>query len=158
MTDQPTPDDIADLHEILRRIVVREAPREARARDAAAAIRTFADFRWVGLYDVGVDVVAAIAWTGDEPPAFPVFPRTRGLTAAAIASRTTIVANDVSCDSRYLTAFATTGAEMIVPVVCVAGGVVGTVDVESSRVGAFGPWERALVESCAAILSPLWPS
>jgi hypothetical protein len=38
---------------------------------------------------------------------------TKGLTGVAVAAPYTIVTNDVSRDPRYLTAFETTGSEMI---------------------------------------------
>jgi GAF domain-containing protein len=128
-----------------------------RARRAAEAIRQGGGFDWVGLYDVLPEMIVAIAWTGREAPAHPTFPRTQGLNGAAVASRAPVVANDVACDPRYLTTFERTGAEMIVPVLDEAGEVVGTLDVESARVGAFGPAEQAWVVQCAALLRPLWP-
>lgn len=44
-------------------------------------------------------------------------PRRAGLTGAAIRERETVVSNDVARDPRYLTALASTGSEMIVPVI-----------------------------------------
>jgi putative methionine-R-sulfoxide reductase with GAF domain len=113
-------------------------------------------FEWVGIYDITPTEIAAIAWTGTEPPAFPTFPRTQGLNGAAAASGELVVANDVACDPRYLTTFARTGAEMIAPVRDQAGKVCGTLDIESSRVGAFGDAEQALAREAAELIRPLW--
>jgi hypothetical protein len=44
----------------------------------------------------------------------------------------------------------------IVPVLEVDGRVVGTIDVESDRVAAFGPAERGLVERCAKAIRLLY--
>jgi len=88
------------------------------------------------------DIAPRLGATGDVdagpaglgPPAFMAFPVTAGLTGEAIRSRNTVVANDVSKDSRYLTSFASTRAEIIVPVLDATGSsVVGTIDVESDR-------------------------
>jgi GAF domain-containing protein len=129
--------------------------RAERARAFADIVRRAGDFRWVGLYEVTEDSIVAIAWTGRVSPAFPSFPRTAGLNGAAVAAGTTVIANDVARDPRYLTAFPTTGAEMIVPI-RVAGAVAGTLDIESPRAGDFGPDEQALAERCAAVAAMLW--
>src|SRR5262245_20106782 len=145
-----------DLTTILSACLDADDSRAERARRAAEAICDGGEFDWVGLYDVLPDRIAAIAWSGLEAPAFPVFPRTQGLNGAAVADRAPVVANDVSHDPRYLTTFERTGAEMIVPVLDEHGVVVGTIDVESARVGAFGPEEQAFVKQCAVLLRPLW--
>jgi GAF domain-containing protein len=140
----------------LASILTGPGARVELAQRAADAIRRAGAFDWVGLYDVTPTTITAIAWTGREAPAFPSFPRTQGLNGAAVAARLPIVVNDVATDPRYLTTFARTGAEMIVPVTDDEGAAVGTIDVESARVGAFGPSELSLVEECARILRPLW--
>jgi putative methionine-R-sulfoxide reductase with GAF domain len=76
---------------------------------------------------------------------------TQGLSGAAVAARRALVVNDVTADSRYLTAFASTLAEAIVPVMDAAtGAVVGTVDVESAERDAFTDADRQVLERVAA--------
>ena len=123
---------------------------------SAELIRQTGGYRWVGLYEVTYTEIMAIAWTGSTAPAFPRFPREKGLNGAAVATKNAVVVQDVSVDPRYLTAFVTTGAEAIFPVVDDAGVVVGTIDVESDRRGAFTPEDEAFLRSCAAVLQPLW--
>jgi L-methionine (R)-S-oxide reductase len=118
--------------------------REERARTIAEEIRRAGDYRWVGLYDVTTKEVALIAFAGPSAPAHPVFPIDRGLTATAIRTRELVISNDVANDPRYLTALDSTGSEMIVPVVS-DGVVVGTVDVESDRTGAFDESDARLI-------------
>ena len=134
----------------------RPESRSARVRAAAECIRDAGRFHWVGLYDVTPAVITAVAWTGSEPPAFPTFPRTQGLNGAAVASLAPVVVNDVRADPRYLTTFAATGSEMVVPILDDGGRVVGTIDVESPRSRAFGPADEALVQTAARALGPLW--
>jgi L-methionine (R)-S-oxide reductase len=98
-----------------------------------------------------------LGYAGPGAPAYPRFPRTQGLTAAAVATGQAVVVDDVAVDPRYLTAFGTTRSEMIVPVVGPDGTtVVGTIDVESDRVAAFRDAERKLVERCAEAIVPLY--
>ena len=110
----------------------------------------------MGLYDVTSSEISAIAWTGDQAPAHPVFPREQGLSGSAVASGSTIISNDVAKDPRYLTAFGSTGSEMIVPIRNNDSLVVGTIDVESERTRAFGIAERELVEACVPGVLALW--
>jgi GAF domain-containing protein len=110
----------------------------------------------VGLYDVLPEEIAVIAWSGPGAPAFPRFPRTEGLSGAAVRAGEPVVVQDVSADPRYLTTLGNTRAEAIFPVKSPTGAVVGTVDVESERANAFTDDDRALLEACAAALARLW--
>jgi GAF domain-containing protein len=145
---------VADL---LALIVSEAGDRSYHAKQAAEIIRRIGPYRWVGIYDITADEAHVFAWSGLGPPAFVVFPVTAGLTGEAIRSRKTIVANDVSKDPRYLTSFASTRAEIIVPVLDASGNrVVGTIDVESERENAFKPTDQKVLEDCAVALAPLW--
>jgi L-methionine (R)-S-oxide reductase len=139
---------------------VRTAAEAATAIDDAAGelarlIRAAGRRRWVGVYRVTADEVVNLAWSGPAPPAHPTFPRDRGLTGAAIASRATVCSNDVASDRRYLTNQPTTGSELIVPIL-LDGNVVGTLDVEDGRTGAFTAEDESLFEEVARWLSPLY--
>ena len=129
--------------------------REHRAAAIAEIVRRSGDYRWVGIYDVGDEEIAIVAWSGSGPPSYPRFPRTQGLSGAAAASGETVVVDDVASDPRYLEAFGDTRAEIIVPVL-VDGIVRGTVDVESAIADAFGRADRAFLEQCAEAALPLW--
>ena len=63
----------------------------------------------------------------------------------------------MTADPRYLTAFANTLSEAIVPVVDPeAGAVVGTLDVESAERDAFTDADRRVLEGCAAAITGLF--
>jgi putative methionine-R-sulfoxide reductase with GAF domain len=82
---------------------------------------------------------------------------TRGLSGSAVASGESVVANDVRKDPCYLTAFGSTRSEIIVPVLDRTGQkVLGTIDVESERVGAFSEEDRVALERCAAAVARLF--
>jgi GAF domain-containing protein len=132
-----------------------DAPRADRAAAVADEIRAHGGYRWVGLYDVTETEVAIIAWSGGGPPAHPRFPRTQGLTGRAVARAATVVVHDVRTASGYLEAFRDTRSEAIVPVL-VSGAVVGTVDVESGELGAFGEADRHFLEQCRDEALPIW--
>jgi len=107
--------------------------------------------------DIQRGVVSNIAWSGTGPPEYPTFPLTKGLTSRAIAEKKTINVGDVTNAPEYLTAFATTRSEIIVPVLdVVRNSVVGTIDVESERSHAFDPSAQNQLEECAVVLRGLW--
>ena len=138
--------------------VLREGvARTEKARKIADFIRNLRGYRWVGVYDVGPELVSIIAFSGPGAPAYPQFPITQGLTAAAIRGKGTIVVGDVQDDPRYLTAFGSTRSEIIIPVLDEkTSAVVGTIDVESEQANAFSEEDQSTLEDCARAARPLW--
>lgn len=125
----------------------------------ADLLRTQGNYRWVGLYEVDHSTasVNVIVWSGPGAPEFPTFPSSKGLTATAIANRTTVNVGDVANDPRYLTAFGTTRSEIIVPILDEAReSVIGTLDVESEEPHFFDPERQEFLEACAVAVRPLW--
>jgi L-methionine (R)-S-oxide reductase len=149
-----------DWAALLRGIEVELATTQDRAERAArvaALIRETGGYRWVGLYAVTDQEIAAVGWSGPGPPAHPRFPVTEGLSGAAVADRRSVVVGDVTADPRYLTAFSSTRSEAVVPVVDPAtGAVVGTLDVESAERDAFTEIDQRALERCAAMLTGLF--
>jgi GAF domain-containing protein len=133
------------------------AARPARAREAAELIRGARHYHWVGLYEVSLAEIFAIAWTGPNAPAFPRFPIRQGLNGAAVQARRNVIVQDVTRDPRYLTTFGSTRAEAIFVIASPAGRIVGTLDVESDRPNAFTAEDEDFLSRCAAALRPLWP-
>ena len=137
---------------------------EAKAKGIAEAIRDSGSYRWAGISEINGEGIAAIAWTGADPPAFPRFPMTQGLCGDAVRARPTDVAGDVAKDPRYLTTFGTTQSEIVVPIFSSGSQTaLGLIDVESERLNAFetptGRSSRiALCSPPAFGSSQLWPS
>jgi putative methionine-R-sulfoxide reductase with GAF domain len=148
-----TPDELVEA--VAAIAVASHSPAE-RATRIAGAIREAGSHRWVGVYEVTDADVAILGYAGPGAPAHPRFPRTRGLTATAVATGRAVVVDDVTGDPRYLTAFDSTRSEMIVPVVGDRTTVIGTIDVESEHVAAFGDAERELVGRLAHAVVPLF--
>lgn len=122
-------------------------------KHAADQIRERGGYRWVGIYEVGSEEISIVAWSGEGPPAFPKFPKGRGLCSAAAASGQTVLVGDVTKDPRYLTTFGSTRSEVIVPIKLATGEVVGLIDVESERVHAFTPQDVRVLEARAEAIA-----
>jgi L-methionine (R)-S-oxide reductase len=139
-----------------RLALIATGKNRAAWQQAAELIRRQGGYRWVGLYEVADAEIRAVAWSGNTPPAFPRFPRAKGLNGAAVASKEPVICQDVSKNPLYLTTFESTGAEAIFPVLSEAGDVIGTIDVESEHPNAFSPEDERFLRACAARLSEWW--
>lgn len=141
----------------LRAIAMGTGRRQQRAERIADRIKNLSDYRWVGVYDVGVELVSILAWSGPGAPAYPSFPVTQGLTSVAIRERLPVMVNDVTKDARYLTAFGSTRSEIIIPILASKdGSVIGTIDVESEHTNAFSQRDQDVLEQFAQAVLALW--
>jgi L-methionine (R)-S-oxide reductase len=149
-----------DWSTVLRRVedvLGSDKGRSEKAVQIAELVRQAGSYHWVGLYELTEQQIVAIGWSGPGAPAHPRFPVTQGLSGAAVAARRAVVVNDVTADPRYLTAFASTLSEAIVPVLDPGtGAVVGTLDVESGERDAFTDADRQALERVAAASSELF--
>ncbi|MEO7502297.1 MAG: GAF domain-containing protein [Gemmatimonadaceae bacterium] len=144
--------------DLLRVIAAERRDRQYLATRAAEILCRIGPYRWVGIYDIGPEDAHVFAWSGKiGPPAFVRFPKTAGLTGQAVKTNKTVVVNDVSKSDTYLTAFAGTHSEIIVPILDpTQSHVIGTIDVESDRLNAFRPADQKVLEQCALALASLW--
>ena len=146
-----------DPARIIAPVLNRSGSRVEKAVKLAEMIRHSRGYRWVGVYDVGPELVSIVAFSGPGAPTYPQFPITKGLTGSAIREKRTIVVGDVGCDPRYLTAFGSTRSEIIIPIIDeTSGAVIGTIDVESEQKNAFSAEDQAMLEECARTALPLW--
>ncbi len=147
----------SNIYGKIAEIVKSSDLRLIKAKQIAELIRDSRHYRWVGIYDIDEREIFAMAWSGNEAPAFPRFPRENGLNGTAVSSRSTVIANDVANDPRYLTTFGSTQSEVVVPVADPdSRSVLGTIDVESIERNAFGDADREFLEECARLIHPLW--
>jgi putative methionine-R-sulfoxide reductase with GAF domain len=56
--------------------------RIEKAKKIADLMRNLCSYRWVGLYDVGPELVSIVAYSGPGAPAYPQFPINKGLTGS----------------------------------------------------------------------------
>jgi L-methionine (R)-S-oxide reductase len=119
----------------------------------AEMIRAACDYRWVGIYKIVRGDFVIVAKTGKCPPAYPRFPITQGLAAAAVESKQAIMVADVHKDPRYLPTFGSTQSEIVVPVIAESGKVIGLIDVESEKLNAFTEDDRDFLEHAAYLIA-----
>jgi len=138
---------------------LKEAARQARSsrelmtRIVEALHDRMLKYNWAGFYmldpkDPGVLELGPFVGAMTPHTRIPLH---QGICGAAASRGETVVVDDVHADPRYLACSLETKSEIVAPVF-VRGKVVGELDIDSHFPAAFGSTDRALVESCAALL------
>ena len=147
-----------DYRATLERVAtaIREAPDGEGAIGAAVAVlkQQVPDYNWVGVYGLDGNELVLGPFVGKPSPHTRI-PLGRGICGAAAAEQATIVVDDVNADPRYLACSLETRSEIVVPIMR-AGEVLGEIDIDSDRPAAFGPEDKALLESVAVLLAERW--
>jgi GAF domain-containing protein len=141
----------------LRTAVAEEPQPEGGAQRVVALLHDrFPHYDWVGIYWVeGTDLVLG-PWVGPEATEHTRIPIGTGVCGAAAASGRTEIVPDVDADPRYLSCFASTRSEIVVPIFD-GGQVVGEIDVDGSDLDAFDEMDARFLEEVAALVAPLRP-
>jgi GAF domain-containing protein len=99
---------------------------------AVALLKEKPDYTWVGIYLLDGNELVLGPYLGKPSPHTRI-PLGRGICGAAATEKATIIVDDVNADP---------------------GQVLGEIDIDSDKYAAFGPADRDLVESVAAMLAP----
>ena len=113
-------------------------------------------YTWTGIYLLEGDTLVLGPYLGKPSPHTRI-PLGSGICGAAATEKATIVVDDVNSDPRYLACSLETKSEIVVPILD-GSRVIGEIDIDSDVPAAFGPADRALVESVARALAPLFPA
>lgn len=131
-------------------------PGQAAQRVVDVLHERFPAYDWVGVYWVDGTELVLGPWRGPEATEHTRIPIGTGVCGAAAASGQTEIVPDVSADSRYLSCFASTKSEVVVPIFD-AERVIGEIDVDGSDLDAFDTNDARFLEEVAALLAPLRP-
>lgn len=133
---------------------VNAEPASQRVLDRTVELleERFDHYSWVGVYLVDGDELVLGAWQGPQPTEHVRIPVGLGICGAAATGGRTEVVDDVSADPRYLSCFAWTRSEIVVPITF-RGEVVGELDVDSDNPAAFDEEDVAFLEHVARMIS-----
>lgn len=130
-----------------------EAPDlDTAARVVVDRLAALPDYGWVGIYWVEGDDLVLGPWNGPQATEHTRIPIGQGICGAAAASGETEIVDDVSTDDRYLACFIGTKSEIVVPIKTPEGEIVGEIDVDGDRIGAFDRTDGANLEALADAL------
>ncbi len=146
-----------DALNLVRAAIAEAAGPEAAVQRVVDLLHDrFPSYDWVGIYWVdGRDLVLG-PWTGPEATEHTRIPIGTGICGAAAESGRTEIVGDVDADPRYLSCFASTRSEIVVPIFD-GRTVVGEIDIDGSDVDAFDGTDARFLEEVAALLAPLRP-
>jgi GAF domain-containing protein len=126
-------------------------PQDAMLQAVSMLEESIPAYTWVGIYLLVGNELVLGPYVGRPSPHTRI-PLGAGICGAAAAEKCTIVVDDVRRDARYLACSIETRSEIVVPILH-EGDVLGEIDVDSDQPAAFGPEDRALLETVARALA-----
>jgi GAF domain-containing protein len=144
--------DYSELERAVRRAIAQASDPAAAMEQAIVLLKErVPQYTWVGIYLLDGNELVLGPFRG-KPTQHVRIPLGRGICGAAASEKATIVVDDVNADPRYLACSVETRSEIVVPIIR-DGEVLGELDLDSDDLAAFGPADRALLESIAAALA-----
>jgi L-methionine (R)-S-oxide reductase len=110
-------------------------------------------YSWTGFYMLDpndAEMLVVGPYVGDPTPHVRI-PVSQGICGAAVATKSTVVVDDVNADPRYLSCSIKTRSEIVVPIYA-HGEVVGEIDIDSHEPAAFKDADQAFLEEVARIV------
>lgn len=135
----------------------------AASRESGSALRQFAmemldalpDYNWSGIYRLEGDRLLLDAFVG-APTDHTEIPVGRGVCGTAVAKNANQIVPDVRELDNYLACSLQTRSELVVLIRDPAGAILGQIDIDGHRVGAFDASDEALLEQIATLLAARW--
>jgi GAF domain-containing protein len=143
---------MAALTRITTETATETDPQRILERVVAALKDMIPEYTWVGVYLLEGDALVLGPFLGKPSPHTRI-PLGQGICGAAATEKATIIVDDVNADARYLACSIETKSEIVVPIMD-GDRVLGEIDIDSDRPAAFGPPDRDLLESVAALVAP----
>lgn len=113
-------------------------------------------YHWVGIYIKREDVLELYPYYIGRPTPHVKIPISEGICGAAVREGITINVPDVNSDPRYLACSVFTRSEIVVPIYNKKGEIVGEIDIDSDRPGAFDEDDRVFLEGIAKEIGEVW--
>ena len=113
-------------------------------------------YHWVGIYIKRDDVLELYPYYIGRPTPHVRIPISEGICGAAVREGITINVPDVNSDPRHLACSVFTRSEIVVPIYNKKGEIVGEIDIDSDRPGAFDEDDRVFLEGIAKEIGEVW--
>ena len=109
-------------------------------------------YSWVGIYIVQGNELVLGPWKGPNATEHTRIAIGKGVCGSAAKTGKTEVVDDVHSDNRYLACFVSTKSEIVVPIKK-EGKIIGEIDIDSDKIGAFTIKDKIFLEKIADMLS-----
>jgi L-methionine (R)-S-oxide reductase len=124
-------------------------------QEAMELLDTLPDYNWSGIYRLEGEKLLLDAYVG-EPTDHTEIPVGRGVCGTAVAEDKNQVIEDVRELTNYLSCSVKTRSEIVVLIRDSEGKILGQIDIDGHRVGAFDKSDEAFLEKMAEILAQRW--
>lgn len=142
-------------NEILSKIQSSSKRGFGLRQEAMELLDTLPDYNWSGIYRLEGEKLLLDAYVG-EPTDHTEIPVGRGVCGTAVAEDKNQVIEDVRELSNYLSCSVKTRSEIVVLIRDSEGKILGQIDIDGHRVGAFDKSDEAFLEKMAEILAQRW--
>jgi len=122
---------------------------------AMAQLDTLDDYNWSGIYALHGDLLKLDAYVGAATDHTEI-PVGRGVCGTAVAENANQVIDDVRELQNYLACSLQTRSEIVVLIRDDEGNILGQIDIDGHRVGAFDASDEAMLEAMAKELAARW--
>jgi len=113
------------------------------------------DYNWSGIYRLEGETLILDAFNGAETDHTEI-PVGRGVCGTAVAENANQVVEDVRSLTNYLACSTQTRSEIVVLIRDTAGTILGQIDIDGHRVGAFDASDETFLEQLALVLAVRW--
>lgn len=110
---------------------------------------------WSGVYRLEGDELVLDEYVGEATDHVRI-PVGRGVCGTAVAERSNQVIEDVRSLSNYLACSLKTRSELVVLIYALDGSILGQIDIDGHKVGAFDATDEAFLEELAKVLAERW--
>ncbi|UCF12314.1 MAG: GAF domain-containing protein [Thermoplasmatales archaeon] len=142
--------DIAEQK--IKKIISESDPSHLLQNCLEFLYEKFAKYSWIGIYLVKGNNLILGPWKGMHPTEHTKIPIGKGICGAAAKTGKTELVTDVSTDNRYLSCFASTRSEIVVPIKK-NDKIIGEIDIDSDITDAFDTQDAVFLEKIANMLS-----
>jgi len=132
-------------------IISKSSSKQALQHVVDFLYERFDTYNWVGIYIVKGDHLFLGSWQGLQATEHTKIPIGKGICGSAAQSGKIELISDVSADQRYLSCFASTRSEIVVPIMK-NKKVIGEIDIDSDVHDAFDEQDVAFLEKIADML------
>lgn len=122
---------------------------------AMEQLDTLDDYNWSGIYALDGDLLRLDAYVGAATDHTEI-PVGRGVCGTAVAENANQVIEDVRELENYLACSLQTRSEIVVLIRDEQGTILGQIDIDGHRVGAFDASDEAMLEAMAKELAARW--
>lgn len=144
-----------EAHRILEAVQNFPASGLELRQFAMEQLDTLVDYNWSGIYVLDGDMLKLDAYVGAATDHTEI-PVGRGVCGTAVAENANQVIADVRELDNYLACSLQTRSEIVVLIHDPEGNILGQIDIDGHRVGAFEASDEALLSELATVLAGRW--